>query len=92
MTITNQQIVNYTTQMKGYYIANYFEDVKLLNSFFGIRTEVIPQSTLLSYELKELRTLQSSVNKLVRQAAFDRLNALRKEAFQAQQRMYAARS
>lgn len=82
MTNINQQIVDYTSTMKGYYIALYYQDVKILNSFFNVKTEVIPQSTLMSYELKELRVLQVNTSKIVRQKAFDTLKALRDTAYQ----------
>lgn len=90
MTITNQEIINYTTRMKEYYITLYFQDVKILNSFFGMSVVVIPQQTLLSYELRELRAVRNDVSKLVGQAAFDKLKDLRKLMFDRQQVLYNA--
>lgn len=91
MATTNQQIIDYTLVMKNYYVASYYQDLKVLSDKFGTRLAVIPQSVLLSYELRELRAVQMGVNKLLRQTAFEVLKKLRDELYLQQQAEYNAK-
>lgn len=89
MPVTNNDIVTYTSRMKDYYISLYYQDAKILTSLFGKRPKLLPQSHLLSMELRELRAEQQSLNKILRTVAFDRLKELRDIQYKQNQALWA---
>lgn len=87
--MTNKDIIDYTSRMKEYYVSLYYRDANLLTSYFRVPLKLTPQVRLMSMELRELRAEQRLLSRLVQQAAFQKLKALRDSLFQQNKTLFS---
>lgn len=78
---TKNDITDYTSTMKNYFIDSYNRDVNILNTYFRVSTRVLPRASLLVMELRELKALALETSKAVRSAAYQKLKDLRLQVY-----------